>query len=248
MSGAARIACNRCAGPARDRGLDVHALPSPCSSSCCARDRACVFWVAALTQAALWTLVPALFYAAPPGDLPLVLAIGHEFQLGTDFGPPLAFWLAEVAFRIGGMFGVYLLSQICIVVDLLGGVRARPRHRRRASRGAGGAADGRASRCSRCRRPISVRRILAMPLWALILLHYWRAIGKRRRGYWFALALEIGLLLLTTYAGIVADRAAAGLFAVEPERGRGAIRHRRAMDRGVSWSSSSCFRICSGSS
>ena len=74
----------------------------------------------ALPQAALWTLVPALFYAAPPGDLPLVLAVGHEFQLGTYFGPPLAFWLAEVAYRAAGMFGVYLLSQICVVVDLSG--------------------------------------------------------------------------------------------------------------------------------
>src|SRR5262249_47423422 len=47
-------------------------------------------WLAALTQALLWLLVPALFYAGPPGDLPDVLAVGHEFQLGTYLGPPLA--------------------------------------------------------------------------------------------------------------------------------------------------------------
>ncbi|MBV9262157.1 MAG: hypothetical protein JO205_12370, partial [Pseudolabrys sp.] len=77
---------------------------------------AVVFWTAALTQAALWVIVPWLFYAAPPGDLATVLAIGHEFQLGSYLGPPLAFWLAEVAFRIAGMFGVYLLAQVCVVV------------------------------------------------------------------------------------------------------------------------------------
>ena len=55
-------------------------------------------WIAALTQAALWTLVPTLFYAGPPGDLPFVLAIGNELQLGTYLGPPLAFWLAEGAY------------------------------------------------------------------------------------------------------------------------------------------------------
>ena len=30
-----------------------------------------VFWAVALTQAVLWTLVPALFYSAPPGGLPI---------------------------------------------------------------------------------------------------------------------------------------------------------------------------------
>src|SRR5262245_63534773 len=75
-----------------------------------------LFWTMAGLQVVLWTLVPLLFYSAPPGQLPLVLAIGHDFQLGTDFGPPLAFWLAELAYRAAGMFGVYLLSQICIVV------------------------------------------------------------------------------------------------------------------------------------
>ena len=59
-------------------------------------------WLAALLQAALWTLVPTLFYWGPPGDVPFVLAVGHEFQLGTYLGPPLAFWLAEVAFDLTG--------------------------------------------------------------------------------------------------------------------------------------------------
>ena len=102
-------------------------------------------WIAALAQAALWTLVPALFYSGPPGDLPFVLAIGNELQLGTYLGPPLAFWLAEGAYVLAGnsLFGVYLLSQICVVVTYYGGVRARPLDRRRAACGDGGAADGR---------------------------------------------------------------------------------------------------------
>ena len=74
-----------------------------------------MFWLITLTQAALWWLMPSLFYAAPPGDLPFVLAIGHEFQLGSYLGPPLAFWLAEIAYDIGGMPAVYLLSQLCVV-------------------------------------------------------------------------------------------------------------------------------------
>ena len=42
-----------------------------------------------------------------------------------------------------------------------------------------------------------------MPLWAIILLHYWRAVGEGRRAYWLPLAVEIGLLLLTTYVGLI---------------------------------------------
>src|SRR2546423_13849199 len=68
-----------------------------------------MFWVAALAQATLWTLVPALFYTAPPGEVPLILAIGHEWSLGSPYGPPLAYWLAEAAFTLGGVLGVFVL-------------------------------------------------------------------------------------------------------------------------------------------
>ncbi len=36
-------------------------------------------------------------------------------MLGSYLGPPLAFWLGELAFRLGGLPGVYVLSQACIV-------------------------------------------------------------------------------------------------------------------------------------
>ena len=73
---------------------------------------AVVFWTVALTQAALWTFIPALFYSAPPGDVPMPLAIGHEFVLGSYLGPPLAFWLGEIAFRIAGAFGLMLWRKL----------------------------------------------------------------------------------------------------------------------------------------
>src|SRR5438105_12117191 len=78
---------------------------------------ALLFWVAALAQGTLWTLVPALFYAAPPGEVPLVLAVGHEWVLGSPYGPPLAYWLADIAFTLaGGVVGLYVLSQLCVIV------------------------------------------------------------------------------------------------------------------------------------
>ncbi len=35
--------------------------------------------------------------------------------------------------------------------------------------------------------------VLAMPITAFMLLHFWRALGEGRRGYWSALAVETGL-------------------------------------------------------
>src|SRR5258705_11113225 len=76
-----------------------------------------VVWIVVLFQAALWLILPVLLYRSPPGDLTTVLAYGREYQVGTDLGPPLAFWLGDLAFRAAGnhMFGVYLLAQLCSI-------------------------------------------------------------------------------------------------------------------------------------
>src|ERR1700719_3651132 len=80
-----------------------------------------VVWLVVLCQAALWLLVALLLYRSPPGNLATVLAYGREYQVGTALGPPLAFWLADIAFRLAGnhMFGVYLLAQLCSVATFL---------------------------------------------------------------------------------------------------------------------------------
>lgn len=157
-----------------------------------------VFWVAVLAQALLWLIVPALFYGSPPADVATVLAFGRQYQVSSDLGPPLAFWLADIAFTLAGghIIGVYLLAQICFVVAfaalfalgrrILGGQHAViavlltqtvlvfsfP-----------GAAFG--------------PQVLACPIWALILMHGWQVIGQGSRSAWFALSIEAGLLLLT---------------------------------------------------
>jgi 4-amino-4-deoxy-L-arabinose transferase-like glycosyltransferase len=161
-------------------------------------------WVAALAQAALWTLVPTLFYGSPPGDLAAVIAVGHEFPLGTYLGPPLAFWLADVVYSLSGshIFSVYLLSQLCVVVTYwtvfaLGRSIVGPQHAALAVLLMVGIS------AFTVPTPEFGPVILTMPLWAIILLHYWRAVGEARRGYWVALAVEVGLLLLTSYAGLL---------------------------------------------
>src|SRR5437588_4793250 len=163
-----------------------------------------MFWVAALSQAVLWVLLPTLIYAAPPGDVPLVLATGHEWLLGSPAGPPLAYWLADLAFDAFGrrMLGVYLLSQICVVVTFwavfaLGRAIVGARHAVMAVLLMVG--DTAFTVPTLEFGPA----VLAMPLTALALLHGWWAIGEERRRYWFVLGIELGLLVLTTYAGLI---------------------------------------------
>jgi hypothetical protein len=162
-----------------------------------------IVWIALLLQATLWLIVPLLFYASPPGNVATVLAFGREYQVGTDLGPPLAFWLADVAFRAAGnhMFGVYLLAQLCSVTTfwflyllaraLVGGQHA--------------ALAVLLTMTVTAFASPSLEfgpLVVARPLWALLLFHFWQLIGQNRRNVWFALSIEAGLLLLTTPAAI----------------------------------------------
>jgi hypothetical protein len=179
-----------------------------------------VVWIVVLAQAALWLILPLLLYRSPPDDLATVLAYGREYQVGTDLGPPLAFWLADIAFRAAGnhMFGVYVLAQLCAVAAfwslyllaraVVGGqqaVLAILLTMTVAAFSSPGVEFG----------PL----VLARPLWALLLLHSWQLIGQGRRNAWFAWSIEAGLLLLTTSAAIGLLLLVAA-FALATERGR----------------------------
>src|SRR6185437_2033297 len=181
-----------------------------------------MFWFAALAQAVIWWLVPAIFYSAPPGDLPMVLAVGHEFQLGTDLGPPPAFWLAEVVYVLTGLVGVYLLSQVSIVVAYwalfsLGRLLVGAQQAAMAVLLMVGIL------VLTVPSPDFGPSVLAMALTALMMLHFWRAIGEGSRRDWFVLAFDLGLLLLTTYAGLIMFGCLM-LFVCGTERGRASLR------------------------
>ncbi len=180
-----------------------------------------VFGLATLAQAALWLLVPMLFYAAPPGDVAQVLAIGHEFQFGSDVGPPFAFWLAEIAFRLAGLFGVYALSQICVIatywcVFKLGSAIVGPAHAAVAVLLMVGIS------LFTVPTPDFGPPILAMALWAFVLLHYWRAVMQGRQRSWYALGAAAALILLSSEAALILLGALA-LFTAMTERGRAAL-------------------------
>jgi 4-amino-4-deoxy-L-arabinose transferase-like glycosyltransferase len=163
-----------------------------------------IFWLVALSQTFLWFVVPSVFYSAPPGDVAEVVSVGRELAFNASFGPPLAFWLAEFAMRVAGnhVFGVYLLSQACILVAYwaifqLGRATVGDRHAMLAILLMAGIS------VFTFTSPNFGPGILMVPLWALALLHLWRASGEGKEMYWLALALDIGLMLLTSYLALV---------------------------------------------
>jgi 4-amino-4-deoxy-L-arabinose transferase-like glycosyltransferase len=179
-----------------------------------------VVWLVVLLQAAMWLILPTLLYRSPPGDVATVLAFGREYQVGTYFGPPLAFWLADIAYRAVGnhVFGVYLLAQICAVVAFWAFYQL-------ARAIVGGQQAVIAVLLSMTIVAFSSPGVefgplvLARPLWALLLLHSWRVMGQNRRSAWFAWSIEAGLLLLTTSAALGLLLLIVG-FAVATPRGR----------------------------
>ncbi len=181
-----------------------------------------VFWLATQAQAVLWLVVPLLFYAAPPSELARLLAIGHQFPLTGDFGPPLAYWLAEIAFRAAGLFGVYALSQICVIatywcVFALGREIVGATHAAMAVLLMVGVL------VFTVPTPNFGPPILAMAFWAAVLLFYWQAAIEGRRKSWYPLGGAAALLLLTSDAALILLGTLAVFMALSA-RGRAALR------------------------
>ena len=190
-----------CSGSRAKSGFDAHGIPADRNP---AHPAALIFWLAALTQTFLWVLVPSIFYSAPPGEVADVVAVGRELTFGASHGPQLAYWLAEFALRATGghIFGIYLLSQICILVAYWAVFQF----------GRAIIGDRHAVLAVLLMTGISVFTIgspdfgpdiLMMPLWALTLLHFWRATSENRELYWLAVGLDICLMLLTSHLALV---------------------------------------------
>ncbi len=180
-----------------------------------------IFWAAALAQAAVWIVVPMLFYSAPPSDLAQLLAIGHEFRFEAGVGPPLAYWLGEIAFRAGGLFGVYVLAQICVVATYwcvfeLGRAIVGASHAVMAVLLMVGIA------LFTVPSPDFGPPILTMALWAVALLHYWQAVIQGRRRSWYMLGGAAALLLMSSTAAFLLVGALV-VFTAATVRGRKAL-------------------------
>jgi hypothetical protein len=180
-----------------------------------------VFWLATLAQAALWLVVPLLFYSAPPNELAQLLAVGRQFPLTGAFGPPLPYWLAEIAFRAAGLFGVYALAQMCVVAAYWC-VFALGREIVGATQAALAVLLMVGIFVFTVPTPNFGPPVLGMALWSMVLLFYWRAVIEGRRRSWYPLGAAAALLLFASDAAVILLGTLA-LFTAASVRGRAAL-------------------------
>ena len=166
------------------------------------RDRAWLaFGIIAAAQVLLWTIVPALTFDAPPLDVTENIMWGREWLWGTYKHPPLQAWITELALILSGnhMIGIYLVSQLCIVLTWLALFRF--------------ALDVSTPRTAL----LSVlffsivyyssvpsvefnANVVQMPIWAWSFYLVWRCIQENRPKHWLLLGLVGALAVYAKYS------------------------------------------------
>ena len=161
------------------------------------------FFVGALllAHAAIWTLVAWLVNPTPDPEISIGLALGREWQLGYVDTPPLAPWLLEIAWRIGGLLAAYALGPLCVAlagwfVYLLARRIAGDRH--------GALAVFLMVGVHPVAFPIGAfdADLVQMPLTAFAVLAWWRAVVERDRYAWIMLGVAFGLLAFAGVQGL----------------------------------------------
>ncbi len=170
-------------------------------------------------QIVAWTLAPALSHSAPPLDVVEGYMWGREWVLATYKHPALPSWALEASRIVTGAVGwpAYLLSQLCVAatflfVYLLGRDLMGP-HR---------AAAGTLllTGIAFYAWPTSEfnHNIAETPFWAALAWALWRAVERRRPGWWMLVGalgaaglyakLSTALVLLPAAGWILWDRRA----------------------------------------
>jgi len=151
-----------------------------------------------IAHAVLWTLVAWFANPTPDPKLTIGLALGREWQLGYVEGPPLAPWVLEVAYQLGGVAAAYALAPLTValagwLVFLFARRIVGDRH--------GALAVFLMVGVHPVAFPVGAfdSDLVQMPLVALAVLAWWIAVTERSRVAWIVLALAFAAL---AYAGV----------------------------------------------
>jgi len=164
------------------------------------RARPGAFLILALaTHAALWTVARFIADPTPPSEVLIGLALGREAQFGYLAGPPLAFWLLDLAYGFGGAFFVANLLPTLSVA--LAGWFVFAFARKFLAERHGAIATLLMVGVHPVAFPVGAfdADILQMPLVAASVLVWWSALHEGSRRARFGLA---GLVLLLVYSGV----------------------------------------------
>lgn len=153
-------------------------------------------------RTALWTLL-AWLQPNPALDTVEWLAWGRQWQLGYHKHPPLAAWLAEMAWQCGGgsFLGVYLLGYTALAAALYGvWLVARDLLPARAALVAVLALDGLSYLGSYGSEYNN--QVLLIAFWALTITFFHRASRDDRPRDWLLAGLMMGLAALCKYSTV----------------------------------------------
>jgi 4-amino-4-deoxy-L-arabinose transferase-like glycosyltransferase len=152
--------------------------------------------------AIVWTVLPTALTSTLPRDTLEALYWANAGWISPKH-PPLAPFLADIAFRSAGVAGVYGLGAACIALALgaifwLGCETFSPRH---------GAVMMMLSAGVALLFPLGYEfnpNIILLPFWALVLVFGWRAISANSLLDWALLGLCAGLGVLAKYTILMA--------------------------------------------
>jgi hypothetical protein len=154
-------------------------------------------------HAAVWTVLPALFFLNLPLDLIEALIYGREWQLGYDKLPPLPWWMAEAtyrAFRVDASY--YAMAQVAVLATfILVRATARPLVGPVGALVAVLIVDG--LHYFNFTAPKFNHDVIQLPFWALAGFAYWAALRRGRMLHWVLLGLGVGLAFWAKYFVLV---------------------------------------------
>lgn len=152
-----------------------------------------------MLQVVVWTLVPMLTYTSLPLDIVREgLAWGHEWQLGYYKHPPLPSWMVEASYLVAGDMGPLFLGQLSAVITfvaiyLLG----------RELVGGRDAVVGVICLVGVYYYSLPTvefnHNVAQVPVWATMILFYYKALRTGRPAWWILLGLAGGIGLLSKY-------------------------------------------------
>ncbi|MEM1244630.1 MAG: glycosyltransferase family 39 protein [Pseudomonadota bacterium] len=159
-----------------------------------------LFIIFCLLHLVVWTIAQAYIYQNPPTDSVESVAWGNLWLWGYEKHPPLAAWLSASFSTIFGVVGwpIYFLSQLSIVICFsaiwrLGKQILTPEHALL------GVVFLEGVNYYNLQAASFNPNVLMLPLWALVILHFYQALRYNQWRDWILLGIFSGLAMLAKY-------------------------------------------------
>ena len=140
-------------------------------------------------------------FLSPPLDVVENMVWGAQWQWGYYKHPPLQAWLTEIAWQAGGLFGIYFLSQLCVVATYWG-IFLLGRDMIGASKAVLGVFIYALCFYATVPTPELNANIVQAPFWAFAAWFLYRGLTQNRLAYWLGLALMLTGGFYTKYSVI----------------------------------------------